>query len=198
MIDLPFSLLKEKCQRPALDAELTPWFGPELSLRSDTAAMLSRHSGSRRRVLEIGSWLGYSALRIAEANPEATVICIDTWLGSVDLHEMPSMRPLIWSSYEQFLANTETLQERIWALRIDSVNGMALCYECGVRPDLIFIDGGHQYESIWADLHIARRLFPQADLVLDDLDHPGVRQAALELIPSLTIEGIAGYFRGTS
>jgi hypothetical protein len=164
-------------------------------LCAETQERLWECSGSHLRIIEIGSWIGFSALRLAEWNPQATILCIDPWLGSFELQKMDELQPQIANSYEQFLANTAHLADRIWPYRTTGVDGLLDAHEKGFDATLIFIDGSHQYESVWGDIHAARRAFPKATLVLDDLKHPGVKQAVLELIPETVITANSGVFR---
>lgn len=166
----------------------------EVILCEATQRALKFVSGSYRQIIEIGSWLGFSALKLAEWNPNATIVCIDPWLGSFELIQMDGLRRQIGHSYAQFCANTHHLQHRIWPLRMTGVDGMILCHEEGFSPQLIFIDGSHQYEMVWGDIHAARRLFPKATLVLDDLCHPGVAEAVRQLIPTTSVVGNSGIF----
>lgn len=182
MIPQSIDLLLERCKRPA--CTVMPREG-QVILCHETQEMLERYSGGHQQIIEIGSWLGFSALRLMKLNPGATILCIDPWLGSSELVEM-HLRPEIDGSYQQFLANTYHARQWIWPLRMTGVDGLALAHKCDFHPSLIFIDGSHEYEAVWGDIHTARRLFPEATLVLDDLNHPGVRQAAAELLGVLT------------
>lgn len=172
-------------------------FGQNILNQSTAQFLVDLAQPNHEMIIELGSWVGFSAWMLAKRYQKATVLCVDTWLGSVDLHEMPALRSLIESSYERFLHNTAPCAERIWPLRMDTVNGLCLAWECGFHPSLIFIDAGHQYESAWGDIHAARRLFPEAHIVLDDYCHEGVGQAARELLPNAIVssDGVAAWFR---
>jgi hypothetical protein len=62
-------------------------------------------------------------------------------------------------------------------LRADTVEGMRWIADAGLRPDLIFIDADHQYDSVVADLTTALDLFPGTPIVGDDWDWASVRSA---------------------
>lgn len=161
----------------------------------ETQAMLERYSGGHHQVIEIGSWLGFSALKLHKWNPTATVLCIDPWLGSTGLLAMEELKHSIVHSYEQFLANTHHASAYIWPLRMTGVDGLIFAHQCGFLPTLIFIDGSHEYEAVWGDIHTARHYFPEATLVLDDLRCEGVNRAAAELLGVLAeVDGNAGVF----
>lgn len=192
MIKQSPEFLIEACRRPAL--ALPSIDLGDCILCDATRRSLLAYSGSHVRVMEIGSWLGFSALLLAEANPAATILCVDPWLGSAEIMEMGNLRPLVSASYVRFLANTQHLADRIWPLRMTGIDGAVLAWECDFVPSLIFIDGSHQYESVWGDIHACRRLFPSATLVLDDVAQPDVRRAVDELLPGAAVAGNAGVF----
>lgn len=183
--------LRAMCVRPP--SGVAPCFG-ETILCEATQDALKFNSGAHNQIVEIGSWIGFSALKLAEWNRDAVIVCIDPWLGSFELIQMDGLRRQIGHSFAQFLANTEHLSERVWPLRMTGVDGMILCAEEGLQPTLVFIDGSHQYEMVWGDIKCARRLWPTATLVLDDLCHPGVAQAVRELIPQTKVIGNSGIF----
>ena len=149
-----------------------------------------------RLIVEIGSWIGYSCCFMASRAPEAKIICLDTWRGSRDIYEMRSTEPFIADSYDRFLSNTWHLKERVHPFKIDGVNGMRMLWETGLVPDLVFIDGGHEYESAYGDIHMTMRCFPSTLIVLDDIDHNGVAEAAAECCKKfsrqLTVTGTVG------
>jgi|SRR5262245_11411004 len=196
MIPLDPSILEHfKREKPTRKKDM----GSINTLRQDTCLMLKEKlSPDAQAVIEIGSWLGRSAILMAGLAPGATIYAIDTWLGSVDLFEMRETVGFIKDSYELFLANTEEYQNQIRPMRIDSVNGMAVLYSTGMRrPDLIFIDAGHQYESALADTGAAHRFFPMTPIVFDDIDHDGVYRALKDVAADagrpIQIQGCAGY-----
>ena len=117
--------------------------------------------GPGHEVIEVGGWLGESALLLVGLGA-IRVYSIDTWLGMPEMDDFSEMA----RCYEIFLERTAG--KPIEPIRRDSVSGLWTLFKRGVDPVLIFIDGGHQYESAYADVHCAIRLFPKAQLVLDD------------------------------
>lgn len=112
-------------------------------------------------IVEVGSWKGRSAMHFAKAAPEATIFCVDTWLGGIDhfLSELPQDdrkldrlgNPRL---YELFLRNFIGKPEaaHIHPIRQTSVNAAKALRHHGVLADLIYIDGSHEYEDVYADL----------------------------------------------
>lgn len=194
VVRLSIDHLIDRTQRPV--ASILP--APELGaciLCQETQQALIAHSGEQHHhILEIGSWLGFSALLLKRHNPNAIILCVDPWLGSSGLLNMTDLSPWIERSYLQFCANTDHARSAIWPLRLPGVDGAIYAWSCDFRPTLIHIDGSHEYESAWGDIHVCRRLWPEATLVIDDLACEEVRCAVEDLIPSTMIDRNVGVF----
>lgn len=111
--------------------------------------------------LEVGSWLGGSALRAAEVFQRLeSIACVDTWLGSAehwtqdhpshDLLRTHSGQPGI---YGRFLANivAAELFEKVAPIRLPSEVAAPVMARCGLAFDLIYLDGAHDYASVIRD-----------------------------------------------
>ncbi len=122
-----------------------------------------------RTVVEVGRWHGHSANAMADAcralGLATRILCIDTFLGSVEHWEDPvyraelrrdGARPTI---YDSFIGNVVARgnADMVFPLTIDSANAALLLKDFGVEADLIFIDAAHDYESVTADIG---RFFP--------------------------------------
>ena len=151
------------------------WFGPE------HVELLSGAVGPDVKViLELGSWMGKSTRFFAERCPNAVVFAVDHWQGSMEHHTTPEWRALLPTLYETFLKNCWDFKDRIVPLRMGTVAGMSLLHQHGVKPDLIFIDAGHDYPNANADVSTALRLFPESTLCGDDFMWEGVQRAVVE------------------
>jgi len=149
----------------------------------DRAALLRNYlSGKTRVILELGSWMGESCRFFLDAAPEATVICVDTWLGGRLTHQGgEAIQRAIPVSYDTFLVNLWEKQQRVIVIRNSSLAGMGEVAACGVVPDLIYIDADHSYEGCLADLHTALRLFPKSQITGDDYHFSTVKRAVDEI-----------------
>jgi hypothetical protein len=120
------------------------------------------------RMIEVGSWKGASANRIANLMkqyliPQAQLVCVDTWLGSAE-HWLNRSDPtyfealnLQWGRpalYNQFLANVihSGNDDVIIPFPADSGTAAKFFFAKGLTADAIYIDGGHEYEDVIADL----------------------------------------------
>jgi|HubBroStandDraft_4_1064222.scaffolds.fasta_scaffold00046_69 SAM-dependent methyltransferase len=153
-------------------------------------------------ILEVGSWYGASAIHMARLalnqrgplDPPVEVIAIDTFLGSVymwqnaefDKHRVNGRIDV----YPQFLSNViwTGLTNTITPLPLDSVNAAYLLGQAGVVADLIYIDGGHEYEHVMQDIACYKDLLrPGGVLLGDDANFPDVHRAAVDSIPGFEI-----------
>ena len=150
-----------------------------------------------RLIVELGSWKGASAIHMArlarELNLATEIVCIDTWLGNwqhwsratgvgsrADMRIVNGMPRL----YYQFLSNVIAagMQDLITPLPLTAVAGAKLFEHLKLAPDMVYLDGDHEYESAVADLRLwMKRLAPAGVLVGDDYNWPGVRRAVNEL-----------------
>lgn len=153
------------------------WFGPQ-HVELLSACLMP----SARVVLEVGSWMGLSTRWIARAVPSATVIAIDTWNGAVDQVRDPVLSKLLPSLYDTFVSSCWGLRDRIVPIRSDSAYGIKIVHSHGIFPDVIYLDGSHEYNDVKRDLQAIRSLFPDAMLAGDDLMWPGVERAVRESI----------------
>jgi|TARA_Y100000310_G_scaffold140352_1_gene139779 hypothetical protein len=156
---------------PSVKPDVPPdnhgWFRPA------NAEMLSKFLNDETScVIELGSWLGSSTRFILEHAENATVIAIDHWLGSPE-HNTP-LRDDVYDKlptlYETFLVNCWEWKDRLIPVRENTKRGLTACYEAGLKPDLIYIDAGHDYESVMADITLSKKYFPDAVIVGDDWD----------------------------
>jgi hypothetical protein len=134
-------------------------------------------------VVEVGVWKGASVVTMAERMREigcpGVVIAVDTFLGSADLWLNPAIMrqiqrvhgyPLL---YYTFLGNIASLglQDFVLPLPLDSANAAEVLAARGIRPAVLHIDAGHDYDSVMTDL--ARwwpLLRPGGVLIADDYD----------------------------
>jgi predicted O-methyltransferase YrrM len=148
-------------------------------------------------IYEIGTYKGKSAIHMANLTRKyqisnAKVICIDTWLGSAEhghadqdlkrVHGYPTM-------YYQFLANVmhTNNQNVIVPIPQDAISYYRVMKENKSYADLIFVDGGHFYESVSVDIKLYWELVKPGGIMLGD-DYcpkawPDVVQAVHEFFP---------------
>lgn len=126
-------------------------------------------------IIEIGSYLGYSAVQMAKelkrlGLTNSRVICVDTWLGSVDYfllnrdnNAQQSRKDFGYTNgyptlYHKFLANVieADVQDIIRPLPFPSsiaskIINKVMVEELGIRPEIIFVDGCHEEYDVFFD-----------------------------------------------
>jgi len=151
-----------------------------------------------QRVAEVGAWKGASAIHMASLAQEfaidCEILCIDTWLGSVE-HWYDRERPEYFGSlnlrngypalYYTFLANVVRAQltNVITPLPIASAGAARLMAAHGVTFDLIYIDAAHEYDEVRLDVELFWPLVrPGGVLFGDDFTQrfPGLCRAVEE------------------
>lgn len=117
------------------------------------------------QIIEVGTWMGFSAIHMANlaraVNPNVTVLCIDTWLGSVEpLWTDPKYREVMRFKngfpgvYWQFMANVvlSSLTDNIFPLPVTANVGAELLKNHGVGADMVYMDAQHDEYSVYGDL----------------------------------------------
>jgi predicted O-methyltransferase YrrM len=134
-------------------------------------------SAQTRLVVELGSWTGRSTRYIADLAPQAKVVAVDHWEGSVEHAQDPELAEFLPHLYDTFLSECWDYRERIIPVRARSVEGLRRIRDAGLSPDLVYIDADHRYEAVVADLTATLDLFPDAVIAGDDWDWDSVRSA---------------------
>lgn len=155
---------------PDVPDRLTGWFA------GDNQNVLRQNLGpDTKLVVELGSWQGMSAQFLAKHAMSATVVCIDHWEGSQEHHTYAPWAVELPTLYGTFLRNLWPFKDRLIPLKATTTDGLNKIAECGLSPDLIYIDAAHDTESVFSDVSLALRLFPRATLVGDDWSWDSVR-----------------------
>lgn len=119
-------------------------------------------------IIEVGSWKGTSAhymIKRAMQHADATIICVDTWLGSSEhwlnqpWREMMRIRNGRPTLHEQFMANVvhAGLQDRVVPLPLPSrlasiVLAQMRLGDGALTAPLVYIDGAHDEASVREDI----------------------------------------------
>lgn len=147
-----------------------------------------------RRIIEVGSWKGASALHLGQLcrqlNISCTeILCVDTWLGSdemwLDAHSNIYASLRIRHGYPRlfgtFLRNIidAGLTDLVTPVPLPSTVAAHLLTALGVTAKLIYIDGAHDTDSVLQDLHAWWPLLEPGGILLgDDFQRRSVRLAA--------------------
>jgi len=145
-----------------------------------------------KRIIEVGSWRGASAIHMAELVKKYTddfeIICVDTWLGSVEHWEsdgafIDGLQNGRADIYLQFLSNIlhKGLEDYITPFPIDSMNAAEYFKRKGITADMVYIDAGHEYPSVKMDLYAYSEIVRPGGAILgDDWFHEPIKIAAYD------------------
>jgi predicted O-methyltransferase YrrM len=106
-------------------------------------------------LVEIGSWMGLSAITMANAlyarrNMDGRIYCVDTWLGSAEHQDFDFIRRD--EMYQRFLSNLRTARADLVAEPVRAPSLEAAERFADGSIDILFIDGDHSYEACLDDM----------------------------------------------
>jgi cephalosporin hydroxylase len=167
-----------------------PYYGfPYKTVKPDLQGWSSQHpyladTISARRpkvVVEVGVWKGASVLELARSvranGLDAVVIAVDTWLGAWDhwaddhWHGELGFEFGYPTIYRTFLANMilGEVQDIVIPLPLDSVNAQHTLKRLEIFPDVVHIDGAHDFDTVLSDLtHWWSILATGGTVIMDD------------------------------
>lgn len=152
-------------------------------MRPSELRWLAEQAQVRLRIVEFGSFQGRSAKAIATTTP-GTLWCVDPW------QEISCIPPhvRIWDAFRRHHAE-EIRVGKVVPVRMKSGQVAPWFAGVGIRPDMVFIDGRHEYEAVLQDIQVAIELLGGrgAGGLLCGHDYapewPGVVRAVDELVP---------------
>lgn len=154
------------------------WMGDE-ELR-----WLAEQASTRTRVAEIGCWLGRSTVALAQ-HVNGWVTAVDTWRGSPEHEEMLRGKPDDWLQ-EEFIRNITGLGN-VYVFQMESVAAARFLRKTfNIKYDMVFLDAGHDRDSIRADIRAWRGMLVPGGLLCGhdyQPSWPDVVEAVNELLP---------------
>ncbi len=136
------------------------------------------------KIIEVGSWKGASAIHMANLQKKygivGEIVCVDTWLGTAqtwlerkdaNYTALQFGRPMV---YYQFIANVIHTGHTgtITPFPTDSLTGAAVLAARKVSADAIYIDAGHDFDHVSADLQAWWPLLRAGGIFFGDDYHP--------------------------
>jgi predicted O-methyltransferase YrrM len=147
-------------------------------------------------VIEVGSFLGYSAIKMAKEVKKlglpTKIICVDTWLGSPEHYRMYKAKEDVRigykngypTLYQKFI--TSVIENGVEHIIIPFPYPSAVAYkilknvfaEIDIKPDFIFLDGSHEENDVYMDLYYYYELLAdKGSMWGDDYEWEGVNKA---------------------
>lgn len=154
-----------------------------------------RRCAQPQLVLEVGSWLGNSAILSVLHYLNAlhwrdfTLVCVDTWLGSVEhwLRDTDQRARQVLGIehgyprlYDHFLSNImhAGVQDYVQPLPQTSVNAARILTAYEMYFDWVFIDASHETVEVFLDMNVYWPLVKIGGVLCgDDWNWPSVQQA---------------------
>ncbi|CAN1762321.1 hypothetical protein LINPERHAP1_LOCUS8318 [Linum perenne] len=144
-----------------------------------------------RVIIEVGTFLGASAIHMAELTRElgldTVILCVDDFRGWPGFREKFEFVKYVNGDVllmYQFMQNAAYSNSTGSVLPVPFSSGSALQKLCewGVYGDLIEIDAGHDFNSAWADINRAYRILRPGGVIFGHdyftvADNRGVRRA---------------------
>ena len=144
-------------------------------------------------IVELGTWLGKSALFMAEvSNEHCKIFAIDDWTASTDSsiqHDHQACQKLK-NLYQQFLSNVihHGFTAKIIPIRKKTVEA-ALSLK--INPDLIYVDASHEEENVYQDImHWYPKLKIGGVMCGDDWDAPSIKKGVFRAAKELNVSAL--------
>jgi len=147
---------------------------------------LAKHAAKSNCIAEIGSWRGRSTRAMVD-NSDAKIFCIDPWVddsigypGWWTAQESPEkykQKDWLWSEFNHNLHGC--VGTRIVPVRMFSAYAFQNLYPRGLKFDMIFIDGSHDYGHVVGDIQMFRQMLkPGGVLCGHDYNEPTCPEVA--------------------
>jgi len=149
-------------------------------------------------VIEIGTWLGMSA-KFFLKHSKCKLITIDNFKGSKEHHENVEHKTILDAGLEQQARiNLLNFRGRCLIAKGNSSQIMPELFREQLAPDIIYIDGCHEFNGAYSDISQAVSFFPDAIVCGDDGNLRDVQKAiskVLEERDDLRVEMTGGFWR---
>jgi glycosyltransferase involved in cell wall biosynthesis len=163
-----------------------------------------------KTVVEVGVWKGGSVITMGREMKalglDGVIIAVDTWLGAWDHWIQPiwfeSLRleagyPTLFKTFAANILESD-LADIVVPLPLDSLNAAAVLKSKNIRPDVLHIDGAHDYHAVFSDLRAWWPLLASGGVLLGDDYHPSgdtwpeVREAFHDFFKVKFLENLGG------
>lgn len=146
--------------------------------------------------LEVGVFLGQSLARMGELRPDIGLIAVDPWIAepSHGWEGLGIFAPEVVPHGSLFLAFLYHMRKHAADVlaRTQVIRGTAETVTIHQKVDLLFIDGAHDYSSVWADLHAFAPCVRAGGIIAGHdyhVDFPGVVRAVNDYFGHAPIQG---------
>lgn len=150
---------------------------------------LSEQAQKHNHIVEVGCWKGRSTKALAlSVQPGGVVWAVDPWGWALDETGWPAPSKDLERAEAVYLEFAKNLCHEIAADTVRVVRGDIIEYIMGGNwvPDMVFIDGNHDYVQVKKDIEEAQGIVKHDGLLCGHdygKDWPGVIMAVEELLP---------------
>jgi predicted O-methyltransferase YrrM len=134
-------------------------------------------------IIEVGTYLGWSAINMASIcknfNLNTKILCIDTWLGSIE-HWRSDLCNSLYNynffengtsvMFDKFCKNVISYDLENYIIPIPNTSNTAyeILKHYNISADLIYIDGDHSYKGVLSDLNLYFSLLNDNGILFGD------------------------------
>jgi cephalosporin hydroxylase len=147
-------------------------------------------------IIEIGTFLGWSAITMGSIckkyNLDTKILCVDTWLGSVEhwrvdlcneLKQYDFFQNGTSIMFDNFCKNVISHELENYIIPIPNTSNIAyqIFNHYNIKAELIYIDGDHSYEGVLNDLKLYFNILNSGGIIFgDDVCWEDVNKASLD------------------
>ena len=134
------------------------------------ADLLAPQRDQPLRIVEVGAWEGRSALFFLNYLPRSTIVCIDTFEGSIEHRNWPAWRRW-WQLAKiesRFRGNVAPFGSRVETIKSDSRSALAGLKLAGRSFDFAYIDGSHLAADVYSDALLGWQILDEGGLMVFD------------------------------
>jgi predicted O-methyltransferase YrrM len=156
---------------------ISGWMAPE------ELAWLAEQAEKYKLIVEIGSFRGRSTRALGD-NTKGVVVAVDHWQGEAHLDMTQEERDKLFNEFTSNLSDLITagtvVPVKIDAAVVDSTPVVA-----ALKPEMVFIDGDHKFNSVKRDIQTWMPKIVSGGLLCGhDSGYPDVEKAITEFVPN--------------
>ncbi len=164
----------------AANPPIPGWFSDEDVWLFSILDQLQAAAGVRGDLLEIGGYLGKSAVALGYMlRQEETLVVVDPWDSEISDAENAGEQARLYPevTFDRFKVNFQRFHTGLPDMR-RGISGQCLPGLDSARYRFIHVDGSHEWEQVKGDVdQVVRLLAPNGVVAFDDMQAPGVGAA---------------------
>ena len=144
---------------------------------------LSEQASQRHNIVELGCFKGRSTVAMARSTP-GKVWAVDDWKGPRRKAIVGADNKIVKYNVDHSTLLSEFRRNISQLENVECIVSDHALVSIPVTPDMVFIDGDHEYESVKRDIVLWKEKIASGGLLCGhDRDWDGVKQALAEVLP---------------